>query len=164
MNPIPWQPVDLGVEAGIGAVYLVRPSSGMVYAAERLQPNGDGVSLLADEDGDMLGGVTFRRMQDKLRARILSNEAGHITGTLGRPMGAPGIECESRAFWYPKPLLLVALAALAFAATGASGATAGPDRITAQARRSCSANSARHHVHYRASSLDWACRAASGNH
>ena len=35
----------------------------------------------------------------------------------------------------------------------ASGAAAGPDRITAQARRSCSANSARHHVHYRASSL-----------
>ena len=66
----------------------------------------------------MLDGVTFRQMQDKLRARILSNEAGHITATPGRPMGTPGIQCASRASWYPTPLLLVALAASAFAATG----------------------------------------------
>ncbi len=66
----------------------------------------------------MLHGVTFRQMQDKLRSRILTNEVGHITATLGRPMGTPGIQCASRASWYPKPLLLVALAALALAATG----------------------------------------------
>ena len=66
----------------------------------------------------MLDGVTFLQMRHKPQAKILSNEAGYITAILGRPMGTPGIECASRVSWYPKPLLLVALAALVFAAAG----------------------------------------------
>jgi hypothetical protein len=85
---------------------------GIIY----LNPNGDGVALLADEEGNMLDGVTFLQMQDKLRARILANEAGLIATIFGRLIGAPGIKCASRPSWHPK--LLVALAALAFAVMG----------------------------------------------
>ena len=81
-----------------------------IYCIYR-NPNGDGVSLPLTRTGDMLDGVTFRQMQDKLRARMMSNEAGHIAAILGRPMGTPGISAQvarpgipSRFCWSHWPL------------------------------------------------------------
>ena len=57
-------------------------------------------------------------MLDKLGATILSNEVDQVTAALSPAVGTRRIQRASRVSWHPKLLLLVALSALAFTATG----------------------------------------------
>jgi hypothetical protein len=70
------------------------------------------------DDGTVLDGETFLHMRNKLRAKILSNEADQVAAIFGLPIATPAIVRAVRACRYPKPLgQLVALIMLAFATT-----------------------------------------------